>query len=511
MRIHFSIVMLALLGVATDVAAQSAPALTPVRGGVCRLQDGPQNGVVYATPDALLIVDPLGLTTGRWLRSELDRRFPGRKIVHLVYTSDVFERIAGGIAFRDITPIAHRSFNTRLLKSRQLPATFADRDTNRDGRLQAGEWAATDDAALLKTVDADKDGSLTPREVRRLIPLPDRVFRDRLAITLGGTEVEIVNPGAAFDTPALYFANERVLYVGAHPAFAPEGFGFGTARAPEMTEWFDGISELKFDTVITASGEPLTREEFDAVRRYADDLTRTAINGYVRGWSTARTAAAAPLPQYSGRRVDARRNAVIGGVFDSARVSRIEIQAAAFARAMQPNGAYCEGYDPCSVTERIIGGSGALRMTKSSIGLVLEAAFAEQYVSGRESLLEDEAFTQRSSRGSLLLRVGRTRPSSFSVELLGGPTLVFYDTVGVTRVKQAVVPRGGRHPFTERQTNLAGTVGINVVAPFSRAVSLYLPLRATWLSAESSGERRPDRLDVQVGVGFGIRLKQSIQ
>ena len=511
MRIICSIVVLVLLIAALDASAQSAPTLTPVRGGVFRFQDGRQNGVVFVTPDALLVVDPLGVSAGRWLRGELETRFPGRTIAYLVYTSEVFERIAGASAFPKITPVAHRSFNTELLKSRLLPVSLAALDVNRDGQLQSEEWTGADAAPLLNTVDANKDGSVTPREVRRIVPLPDRAFRDRLAITVGGIEVEIVNPGSAFATPALFFHDERVLYVGGHPAFAAEGFGFGVARAHEMVEWFRGISQLKFDTVIAGSGEPITRDEFDTVRRYVEDLTRTAINGYVRGWSTERTAAAAPMPQYSGSRVDARRSMVIGEFFDSARVSRIEIQGAAFARAIRPNGAYCEGYDPCGIPERIIGGSGALRMTKSTIGFVVEAAFAEQYISQREGALEDEAFAQLSARGSLLFRVGRTRPSSFSIDLLAGPTFVFYDTVGVTRVKQAVAPRGGRHPFTERKTDMAGTVGINVVEPFSRVVSLYLPMRVTWLGAPSGGERRPDRLDVQAGVGFGIRLKQSIR
>jgi hypothetical protein len=511
MRIILSIVVFVSLIAPHDVAAQSAPTLTPVRGRVFRFQDGPQNGVVFVTPDALLVVDPLGVSAGRWLRGELETRFPGRTIAYLVYTSDVFERIAGASAFPKIPPIAHRAFNTELLNSRLLPVSLAALDVNRDGTLQPDEWTGTDAAPLLNAADANKDRSVTPREVRNIVPLPDRAFRDRLAITVGGIEVEIVNPGSAFATPALFFRDERVLYVGGHPAFAAEGFGFGAARVDEMAEWFRGISQLKFDTVITGSGEPMTRDEFDMVRRYGEDLTRTAINGYDRGWSRERTAAAAPMPQYSGRRVDARRSAVIGNVFDSARVSRIEIQGAAFARAMRPSRAYCEGYNPCGIPERIIGGSGALRMTKSTIGFVLEAAFAEQYISQREGVLEDEAFAQRASRGSLLFRVGRTRPSSFSIDLLMGPTFVFYDTVGLTRVKQAVAPRGGRHPFTERTTNMVGTVGIDVIAPFSRAVSLYLPVRATWLGAPSSVERRPDRLDVQAGVGFGIRLKQSIR
>jgi hypothetical protein len=451
---------------ARDAAAQLSPSLTPFRGRVFLLQAAGENGVVFITSNAVLVADPLELSVGQWLRGELTARFPGRPITTIVYTSDRPERTAGAAAFADATVIAHREFNTRRLSS--APQT---------------------------------------RGV-----LPERAFQDGIEVSVGGIEVTIVNPGASFATPALFFRDERVLYVAGHPAFSSEGFGFGSARGSEMLEWFREVSTLPFDAVIAANGQPMSREAFDIAHRYAEDLARVATDGYLRGWSAERTASAAPMQPYSGTRLDARRRTSIDSFFRSAGVTRVELQVAGITRLIRPSSRYCEGYDPCAVTERIVGGSGALRLTRSRLGVLLEASSGQQFVSQRGSRLEDEIFAQRSSRGSLLFRVGKIRPSSWSIDLLAGPSIVVNDTSGTTRVKEAIAPRGGVHPFSEREVKVTTTGGVNLVAPLSRALSVYVPLRVTWLPASASAtDRRPDRLDLQAGVGFSFRLQQSVR
>jgi hypothetical protein len=68
------------------------------------------------------------------------------------------------------------------------------------------------------------------------------------------------------------------------------------------------------------------------------------------------------------------------------------------------------------------------------------------------------------------------------------------------------------HPFSEREVKVTTTGGVNLVAPLSRALSVYVPLRVTWLPASASAtDRRPDRLDLQAGVGFSFRLQQSVR
>jgi hypothetical protein len=501
------VVLLATAG-ARDAAAQD-PSLTAIGGGLFRFHANGQIGILFVSEDAALVADPLDISSALWLRRELGNRFPCRRITTVVYTSDTFERIVGAVVFPGATVVGHHQLNTNLLKQRTLPASLASLDRNRDGQLQTAEWANSDGATFVAAADRDKDGNVTAREARRIVPLVMRSFRDGASISVGSTQVETLNAGNAVATPALLFRDERVLYVGSNPVFALAGFGFGSAKVSEVLQWLHGVAKLPFDTVITAD-RVLTRDAFDEALRYAEDLQRAAADGYLRGWSTERTAAATPFAKYAGTPVDARRRAGIDHFFRTAGVSRLELQGAAFARKIERDPHYCADY-ACSLPDNILGGSGALRLTKSRFGVIVEGSFGEQYLAQREGYLDDEAFAQRSSRGSFLFRFGKTRPSSLSADLVVGPSIVTNDTVGVTRVKQSIAPRGGRFPFRERKTAIAATAGINLVAPFSRAVSLYLPLRATWLAESvSPAARRPDRLDFQAGVGFSIRLSQSV-
>jgi hypothetical protein len=502
------IFLLLLTSGARDAAAQQ-PSLTDIGGGLFRFQANGQTGIVFVADDAAMVADPLDIRSALWLQGELANRFPGRRISTVVYTSDAFERLAGAVAFPGATIVGHRELNTNLLKQRTLPASLASHDGNHDGQLQATEWANTELATFVAAADRNKDDNLTAGEARRIVPLVKNGFTDGATIAIGNARIAMVNPANSVETPALLFRDQRVLYVGSNSIFAPEGFGFGTAKVPEILQWLRGVAKLPFDTVIT-SDRVIARDAFDEALRYAEDLARAATDGYIRGWSTDRTAAATTLAKYAGTPIDARRRAAIDYFFDTAGVSRFELQGAAFVRKIQPDPGYCAGY-ACSLADDVLGGSGGLRLTRSRFGFIVEGSFGEQYVAQREGYFDDESFAQRSSRGSLLFRLGKTRPSSFSVDLLAGPTFVVNDTSGVTRVKLSLSPRGGRFSFNERKTTIAATAGINVVAPFSRAVSLYLPLRATWLSENlSATARRPDRLDFQAGIGFSIRLSQSV-
>jgi hypothetical protein len=207
--------------------------------------------------------------------------------------------------------------------------------------------------------------------------------------------------------------------------------------------------------------------------------------------------------------VDARRLANIDAMFRSFRVTRTEVHAAAIARVMSANDAYCAGFDTCVSGGRIMGGSGGMRLAMSRVGAVLEVTLGEQFVSQRESGAEDDAFAQRSSRGSLLFRFGPTRPTARTLDLLAGATLIVTDTRGVTRVKQALAPIGGRHPFSERRTAIAFTTGANFIVPVTRVISVVVPVRMTAL-VSAPPARSAGRFDVQAGVGFSVRTTQRV-
>ena len=204
--------------VATSAYAQPAREITPIAGGLYRLQENGQVTVFLVTPDEILVADPLTMGAGRWLRGELGSRFPKRP-VRVVYTSHVFERVAGAAAFKDASGIAGPwMFNSRLRRAAlSLPVSVAPLDRNGNGRLEQNEWSTDDVGRELAPSDSNKDGVITASELAAAIPFARATFRDGTMLPVGLVDVEVINPGDE-GTPALFFPNERVVYSANHPA-----------------------------------------------------------------------------------------------------------------------------------------------------------------------------------------------------------------------------------------------------------------------------------------------------
>jgi hypothetical protein len=276
-----------------------------------------------------------------------------------------------------------------------------------------------------------------------------------------------------------------------------------------MLTWFREVAALRFDTVVNGRGESFPRDRFDAIAQYAQTLASAATIAYIAGRSLSEVSADSTMHKYAGDPIDAQRRDSFDVWFRSLGVSRLEIQGAGVAQYMMPNAEFCAGYQNCVTGGVLAGGIGGIRFVKSRLGLVVEGGSGQQFVASREGEFENEAFAQRISRASALFRFGTTRPTDSSVELLVGPTIVSAQTSGVTVIKLATAPFGGRHTLDERQMVPAVTAVINLVLPTSRSWSLYLPVRVTGLLKHD--ERMPDRIDVQVGIGLSLRLSQTVR
>jgi hypothetical protein len=512
-RARIVAIALTFLTVRAAHAQPAVPTLTQIRDGIYVIQEGDQSGLVYVAPDGILIADPLSAAAGHWLAGELASKFPGRRIRFVVYLSQLFDRSVGGIAFPDAAAIGHADFNRQASnaavavgRGTTLPATLAALDANRDQRLDRSEWSRVPE---LSVADTNKDGAITLHEAARLSRYTRTTFRTGRTLTLGTKHVDVVNPGGSYSTAALWFADEKVLYVGTNPALAAGGFSFGAEDPHDMLAWLRGVAALPFDTILTAGGSALTRDRFDAAHQYAEALASAANAAYIAGRSLQQALADPAMQRFAGTLIDAQRRTNFDQLYRSFHVSRTEIQGAAIAQWMAPNPDFCSGYTNCETGGVVAGGSGGLRFVRSGLGLVIEGSSAQQFIASREGTLKNEAFAQRISRGSALFRVGPKRPSATSIELLAGPTLLIAQSSGVVVNKLATAPFGGRHPIEEKQKTAAITAGINLVLPVSRRWSVYLPVRATYVL--KTLERMPDRLDVQAGAGLSLRLSQSVR
>jgi hypothetical protein len=266
-----------------------------------------------------------------------------------------------------------------------------------------------------------------------------------------------------------------------------------------LIAWLRAILEVPFDTAVTGRGDLLTRADVESLASEAEDLRTRATDAYTRGLSAeAATATTGPS------------TANMAAIFDSLRATRTELQGAAFVRWMSTDGHYCAGYDTCPGPGHITGGSAGLRVTSARLGAVLELSWADQSYIRRDGEFDGEALAQRSSRASFLFRYGAARPSARSMDLVLGPTVVLTDTEGVTHVKEAVAPIGGRHPFSARYWTVAVTAGATFVAPVTRAMSVIVPVRVTTYLTPPN----PNGLggvDVQAGLGLAFRVTQRVR
>ncbi len=80
-----------------------------VRGSLFRARDGARTTLFLVTPEGILLTDPLNVEFARWLKSELDTRFPGQPVRYVVYSASTQRRTGP-----PVTPILHPSIATSV-------------------------------------------------------------------------------------------------------------------------------------------------------------------------------------------------------------------------------------------------------------------------------------------------------------------------------------------------------------------------------------------------------------
>ena len=115
--------------------------ITKIAGDLYRFQNRAHYSVFLATPEGILVTDPINADAAKWLKAELAQRFPGVPIRYLVYSHSHADHIAGGEIFADTaTVVAHERAKQRIV-AEQVPTappqvTFSDRKTLQLGGKQ---------------------------------------------------------------------------------------------------------------------------------------------------------------------------------------------------------------------------------------------------------------------------------------------------------------------------------------------------------------------------------------
>src|ERR1041384_6517841 len=466
---------------ANSQAASAADAeIRQVSGDLYEVLAGRQVTVFLVTADGIIVADPLNRPTALWLRDELDRRFPGTGVRYVVYTHHHFDRAEGASAFGNPQVVAHREFENMLAVARRtLPSYVNITDSNLNGRFDPPEIAGSPDAALVLSKDRNGDGVVTPQELYAQVRSPRITYSRRLMLMLGGKSVQLIHPGPAYspDMTVLYFPQERAVFAASGPPVNNVPFTFGAFRPGDVDEWIHTLTALDFDTLLFADGTRMARQDLVALGTYLDAVRSEAIDAYERGESLERLQAA-PAPAVSASSPHAaERSMQLAAIFRTVQLLRVQIAGAAVGNYDQPAAAHCAAYTLCAVGGAVpaITASAAL-MLKSGLGVVAELTIERQSWNTRGRPFYDEEIALRQPRGSVPLQFTPRRASSWSYALVGGVSTTVGDARGVSQLRNAFVPAGGRHSIHTTDQTLGVTAGADL--GFGRRARFLRPLSA---------------------------------
>jgi glyoxylase-like metal-dependent hydrolase (beta-lactamase superfamily II) len=293
-----SILLLVAVLLPGVTAAQSTQrTITQVADHLYWAQNATHRSIFLVTDDGIVLVDPVSAEFARWLRGEIEARFDV-PVKYVLYSHHHWDHASGGAVFADTARfVGHSNFAAHLAlppAGTALPADAAATDRNGDGRLSRSEAAGTY-AASFDLYDADRDGSISGAEAVRGplndVRAPDLTFDDRLTITLGGVDVELIHVGQMAhtdDMSIVLFPDQRAVFV---VDFVSLGrLPFRTLVDGQLNAWLNAIRAVELldvDVVAPGHGVVGNLEDVAAHRHYIEELRDRVAEGMARGASLA--------------------------------------------------------------------------------------------------------------------------------------------------------------------------------------------------------------------------------
>ncbi len=247
---------LVLLASLSSAWAQDTPkrAITQIAGDLYRFQNNFHYSVFLVTPDGIIATDPINADAAAWLKAELAARFQ-LPVKYLIYSHDHADHIAGGEVFADTaTVIAHANAATHI----------------------AGEARPT--------------------------ALPSLTFTDRMAIALGGKQVELIYLGKnhSDNSVVMHFPAERAVF--AVDFVAVNRLPYRNLPNAHVEDWIESLKKLEamdFDILAPGHGAVGTRTDVAPQRRYLEELRVEVLARIRQGMPLEQIQAEVKMPAYA--------------------------------------------------------------------------------------------------------------------------------------------------------------------------------------------------------------------
>jgi len=443
------------------------PEIVNVRGNLYLAQFDERATMFLVTADGIVMTDPLSADIAKWLKGEFARRFPGVPVRYVLLSHSHFDRAAGASVFTGAETIGQRWFNVEL-RSNRGSSVYAD-----------------------------------------VAPV-SRSFDTRQSITIGGRTVEMIyaGPAHAADMSVIYFPDEHVAFAVDRLNVDKVPYSFGPYSPIEVAQWLDAVAPLDIDLLVDGWGNRTPATPVQQLRPYMRDLVDSVRQGVIAGRSLGQLRSAIQLPAHRDNPNYAARVQHIEQVYRSLSVHRWNAWVTGGASLLSTT-SYCAGYSNCNPFGGFLtGGTAGLDYSIGRYGFGAEFTGGPQLVVSRLSPLFDESVANRRTTTAVF---GRYRIGSgiLLADLIAGGTTVTSDTQGLSLVKEALVPYGGRHAISSTKTFTGVIVGADVILPISSRWMVRVPIRFSSVDT-GNDELHPGSRDIQFGLGIGYRLAYAV-
>jgi glyoxylase-like metal-dependent hydrolase (beta-lactamase superfamily II) len=213
-------------------------AITKIAGDLYRFQNNFHFSVFLVTSDGVIVTDPINAEAATWLKDEIKKRF-NKPIRYLILSHDHSDHSSGGEVFADTaTVIAHKNAKATIV------------------------------------------GESRPTAV------PDLTFSDRMTVSLGGKQVELIYVGASHSDNLIVmnFPAERTLFV--VDIVSVKRVAYKTLSDSYFPGWIDALKRIEaidFDILAPGHGPMGIKADVAANRGYMSSLYHGVLNGLRTG------------------------------------------------------------------------------------------------------------------------------------------------------------------------------------------------------------------------------------
>jgi glyoxylase-like metal-dependent hydrolase (beta-lactamase superfamily II) len=236
-----------------EARAADERSITNVKGDVYRFQNNFHFAMFVVTNDGIVVTDPINAGAVNWLKKELGKRFPGKRVTHMIYSHSHGDHNSGGQAWGGGIEIIAQE--------------------NAANNLKQGQTAA-----------------------------PTRLFKDKLDFSSGGKlfEVTFLGPGHGNDLSAVVVRPENVAFV--VDAVSPKRLPYRNFPGGDIQGMIDQIRAVEaLDFEILTPGHSVNGSKQDATdtRVYIENLRMRVKKEIASGKTLDQIKAVVTMDEYN--------------------------------------------------------------------------------------------------------------------------------------------------------------------------------------------------------------------